>query len=110
MKRGNRKRYLGYLLFALLFVLISYEFHSAANRASNLELPDAAANAVLRGVSEDEILPNQTSGKGIDPGRCRYWLGTLEQKRGKSSFYNAVCLHSVPFSLHNSDRFEPQKI
>lgn len=57
MKRGNRKRYLGYLLFALLFVLISYEFHSAANRASNLELPDAAANAVLRGVSEDEILP-----------------------------------------------------
>ena len=57
MKRENRKRYLGYLLFALLFVLISYEFHSAANRASNLELPDAATHAVLRGVSEDEILP-----------------------------------------------------
>ena len=57
IKRGKRTRYLGYLLFALLFVLISYEFHSAANRASNLELPDAAAHAVLRGVSEDEILP-----------------------------------------------------
>ena len=42
MKRENRKRYLGYLLFALLFVLISYEFHSAANQASNLEFPDAA--------------------------------------------------------------------
>ena len=57
IKRGKRTRYLGYLLFALLFVLISYEFHSAANRASNLELPDAATHAVLRGVSEDEILP-----------------------------------------------------
>ena len=57
MKRGNRKRYLGYLLFALLFVLISYEFHSAANQASNLEFPDAATHTVLRGVAEDEILP-----------------------------------------------------
>lgn len=57
IKRGKRTRYLGYLLFALLFVLISYEFHSAANQASNLEFPDAAAHAVLRGVAEDEILP-----------------------------------------------------
>ena len=57
MKRGKRTRYLGYLLFVLLFVLISYEFHSASNRASNLEFPDAAARAVLKVVAEDEILP-----------------------------------------------------
>ena len=55
IKRGKRTRYLGYLLFALLFVLISYEFHSAANRASNLELPDAAAHAVLRGPEKVSI-------------------------------------------------------
>ena len=53
---------------------------------------------------------NQASGKDIDPSRCQNWMGALEQERGESASYSAVCLHPVQFSLHHSDRFNPQEI